>query len=40
LDFVDIKKKINLKEMALDLENYFKNKTDLRPVAKIQKFRI
>ncbi|MCG2701167.1 nucleotidyl transferase AbiEii/AbiGii toxin family protein [Candidatus Parcubacteria bacterium] len=40
LDFVDIKKKINLKEMALALENYFKNKTDLRPIAKIQKFRI
>ena len=40
LDFVDIKKKINLNEMAIDLENYFKNKTDLKPTAKIQKFRI
>ena len=40
LDFVDIKKKINLHELAFDLENYFKDKTDLKPIAKIQKFRI
>ena len=40
LDFVDIKKRINLEELAPDLEDYFKNKTDLSPIAKIQKFRI
>jgi len=29
LDFVDIKKKIELKKLAKDLENYFKKNTDL-----------
>ncbi|MEA2064812.1 MAG: nucleotidyl transferase AbiEii/AbiGii toxin family protein [Patescibacteria group bacterium] len=40
LDFVDIQKKINLEKLAFGLENYFKNKTDLKPTVKIQKFRI
>lgn len=36
LDFVDLKKKIKLDVLAVDLENYFKNKTDLEVKVKIQ----
>ncbi len=39
LDFVAAKKEIKLKELALDLENFFRE-TDLKPVVTIQKFRI
>jgi hypothetical protein len=39
LDFVDAKKEIKLKELALDLGKFFKE-TDLKPVVVIQKFRI
>ena len=40
LDFVDIKKKIELKKLAKDLENYFKKNTDLEVKATDQKFRV
>jgi len=40
LDFVDIKKKIELKKLAKDLENYFKKNTDLEVKATEQKFRV
>lgn len=36
LDFVDLKKKIELQDLANDLENYFKNKTDLEVKIKVQ----
>jgi len=40
LDFVDIKKDINLENLALDIHNFFENNTDITPEIKIQKFRI
>lgn len=40
LDFVDIKKNINIKGMAKNLENFFQKKTDLNISVKTQKFRI
>ena len=40
LDFVDIDKKININALAVDLGNYFFDKTDLKPIVKVQKFRI
>lgn len=40
LDFVDIKKNIDISKLAKDLENYFKNKTDLNLIVTVQKFRI
>ena len=40
LDFVDIKKKIDLKSLAKDLEVFFQKKTDLLVKTKTQKFRI
>jgi hypothetical protein len=40
LDFVDLKKKADLKKLAEDLETFFENKTDLPVATKIQKFRI
>lgn len=40
LDFVDPRKKINLKNFAEDLKKYFQQNTDLDPKITIQKFRI
>lgn len=40
LDFVDLKKEIQLDDLALDLENYFKKNTDLEAKIKIQPSRI
>jgi len=40
LDFVDVKKKIELKKLAKNLENYFKKNTDLEIKATEQKFRV
>lgn len=40
LDFVDLKKKINLFKLAYDLEKFFRKETDLNLSTKIQKFRI
>ncbi|MFH0755565.1 MAG: nucleotidyl transferase AbiEii/AbiGii toxin family protein [bacterium] len=40
LDFVDIKKSIDISKLAKDLENYFKNNTDQNLIVTIQKFRI
>jgi len=40
LDFVDIKDKINLSELAKDLEKFITKETGLRPLTKVQKFRI
>jgi predicted nucleotidyltransferase component of viral defense system len=40
LDFVDLKKKIEIHELAKDLERYFKKNTDLEVKAVSQKFRI
>lgn len=40
LDFVDIKKKIKLAELAKDLERFFKENTDLGLTVSLQKFRI
>jgi len=40
LDFVDIKKGVNLDNLAIDLEKYFKEKNGLMVKAKRQKFRI
>ena len=40
LDFVDLKKKININKLAKDLEAYFKKNTDLELKAVFQKFRI
>ena len=40
LDFVDLKKKIKIQELAMDLEDYFKKNTDLNLTATYQKFRI
>lgn len=40
LDFVDLYKKINIKQLAKDIEKYFKHNTDLNLKTSIQKFRI
>ncbi|TSC95476.1 MAG: Uncharacterized protein Athens101410_535 [Parcubacteria group bacterium Athens1014_10] len=40
LDFIDLRKKINLRELAADLEIFFKKNTDLDLIATVQKFRI
>lgn len=40
LDFVDLKSSIKLDLLALDLEKYFKNNTDLDVVVSVQKFRV
>ncbi|MFA5830869.1 MAG: nucleotidyl transferase AbiEii/AbiGii toxin family protein [Candidatus Paceibacterota bacterium] len=40
LDFVDVKKEIDLEIFAKDLEKFFTVKTDLSVSAKVQKFRI
>ena len=40
LDFVDLKKKIEISKLAEDLEVYFKKKTDLAVKVVTQKFRI
>ncbi|MBU0722785.1 nucleotidyl transferase AbiEii/AbiGii toxin family protein [Patescibacteria group bacterium] len=40
LDFVDLKKKIKIKELAADLELFFQKNTDLKVKTKTQKFRI
>jgi len=40
LDFVDMKKNIALKKLAKDLENYFKENSDLKVRAVEQKFRV
>ncbi|HDP36842.1 MAG TPA: hypothetical protein ENN27_03080 [Candidatus Atribacteria bacterium] len=40
LDFVDLKKEIEIPELAEDLERYFKKNTDLEVRAVTQKFRI
>jgi len=40
LDFVDLKKEIEIPELAEDLERYFKKNTDLEVKAVPQKFRI
>lgn len=40
LDFIDIKKKIDLSKLAKDIETYFKKNTDLTVYSTIQKFRI
>ena len=40
LDFVDIKKDVNLENLARDIKSFFENNTDIIPEIKIQKFRI
>lgn len=40
LDFVDLKGKIDVFQMAKDIEAYFKNNTDLDLTVAVQKFRI
>lgn len=40
LDFVDLKKKIEILELAKDLEEYFKKNTDIEVKATPQKFRV
>lgn len=40
LDFVDVKKNIELKKLTKDLEKYFKENTDLKVEATEQKFRV
>lgn len=40
LDFVDVKKKINIKELAKDVKVFLENKTGFLIDAKVQKFRI
>ncbi len=40
LDFVDLEKKIEILELAKDLEEYFKKNTDLEVKAVPQKFRV
>lgn len=40
LDFVDIEKNINLKELTADLEDFFKKRADLELKTTCQKFRI
>lgn len=40
LDFVDLKKKIKIKELSASIELYFKKNTDLPVKAVVQKFRV
>jgi len=40
IDFVDLKKKIKISELAKDLENYFNKNSDLSLTTSFQKFRI
>jgi len=40
LDFVDIRKRIDIARLATDIEHFFKKNTDLGVTATIQKFRI
>lgn len=40
LDFVDLKKRVNISSLAKDLKSYFEKNTDLSPAFTIQKFRI
>ena len=40
LDFVDLKKEIKLADLAKDLEDYFKKKTDLEAKIKVQPSRV
>lgn len=40
LDFVDIKKEVDINLLADDLSKFFSKKTDLNPEIKVQKFRI
>lgn len=40
LDFVDVKKKIDIVKLAKDVDHYFKKNTDLEVTATVQKFRI
>ncbi len=40
LDFVDLKKEIDISELAKDLKEYFKKNTDIKVKTTIQKFRI
>jgi predicted nucleotidyltransferase component of viral defense system len=40
LDFVDLRKKIELSELARDLTHYFHEKTDLSVKTSVQKFRL
>lgn len=40
LDFVDLKKKVELADLAADLKNYFSRKTDLPARTVTQKFRV
>jgi len=40
LDFVDLKKKINLTELNNDLKKFIKNELKLEVIAKAQKFRV
>ena len=40
LDFVDVKKEINIVQLADDLDIYFKKNTDLAPKILVQKFRV
>ena len=40
MDFVDLKKKVNLKNLERDLSEFFKKELDLEIKTKIQKFRL
>lgn len=40
LDFVDIKCDIDIKKLASDMTNYFRDKTDLKIISAMQKFRV
>lgn len=40
LDFVDMKRNVDISKLARDLENHFKNDTDLSLTATAQKFRV
>ncbi|MDI6883247.1 MAG: nucleotidyl transferase AbiEii/AbiGii toxin family protein [Patescibacteria group bacterium] len=40
LDFVDLKKRVKIENLAKDLENFFKKNTDLNLTTSFQKFRV
>jgi len=40
LDFVDIKKKVDISRLARDLEQHFRKNTDLNLAATLQEFRV
>jgi len=40
LDFVDIKKEVDMNKMSVDIKDFFEKKTDLPISVKVQKFRI